>query len=337
MRRSRLRDLASSAGLAGDDLERERLRAERDSNRFASSMDAVKSLVPGIAGVVKQVDDQKRADVKEKTAADLAAEERAFTRSEKTRLEGRDDSIRREKYAHEDTTNGAAANAKAAAENVKATAAAEAAKVARADAIDKESARDNLEGFKREDAAKNNAEKNAIEREKIAAKGKGPHVPTQKEIDEDTLRKQRIVAGTRDAAKDAAAPLEKKKAATTEVENFVVNIKDNIKALKAQIDDKGTYELGGSHDKDLERRMTNIATDLAKLADPGSVAREGEVALAKKGLFPTEGMGALLTRDSTAIQILDNLEKEVEQRRKRAYEVRGLNPAGADDPFADVR
>lgn len=120
---------------------------------------------------------------------------------------------------------------------------------------------------------------------------------------------------------------EKKKNAVLEVEGFRSNIQDNIKNLKKQIEETGTFELTGPEGANMERWITGIATDLAKLADPGSVAREGEVALQKKGLFET-GFGALKTRNATAQQVLDALAKEVDKRVDNAYRIRGLKAPG---------
>lgn len=123
---------------------------------------------------------------------------------------------------------------------------------------------------------------------------------------------------------------DKQKQKVAEVENFRTNIEDNIALLKKQIEDTGTFELFGPESADMERRITSIATDMAKLADPGSVAREGEVATAKKGLFPT-GTGALFTSNATALRVLDNLAAEVDKRAENAYRVRGL-PAPSKGP-----
>lgn len=119
---------------------------------------------------------------------------------------------------------------------------------------------------------------------------------------------------------------DKQRQQVADVENFRTNIKDNIALLKKQIEDTGTFELTGPESADMERRITAIATDMAKLADPGSVAREGEVATAKKGLFPTSGWGALTTFDDTAQTVLDNLASEVDARASNAYRIRGLPP-----------
>ena len=116
---------------------------------------------------------------------------------------------------------------------------------------------------------------------------------------------------------------EKKENTAMEVENYVANIKDNIALLQKQVEESGTFELLGPESADLERRITNIAVDMAKLQDPGSVAREGEVALVKKGLFPT-GMQGLTWTNDTAQKVLKNMLAEIEARRQQAYRVRKL-------------
>ncbi len=93
------------------------------------------------------------------------------------------------------------------------------------------------------------------------------------------------------------------------------------------IKDKGTYEAFGSHNADLDRRIDAIATDMAKLADPTSVARPAEVEMYKKGLVQS---GATGMRNSTALEILKNFRNEVNARAENAYKIRGLeNPGGA--------
>jgi hypothetical protein len=103
------------------------------------------------------------------------------------------------------------------------------------------------------------------------------------------------------------------------------NIKDNLALLKKQVQEKGTYEMFGSHNADIERRIDQIATDMAKLTDPNSVARPSEVEMFKRGLFEP-GLGV---RNSTALNILDNFESEVDKRADNAYNLRGVeNPEG---------
>ena len=116
----------------------------------------------------------------------------------------------------------------------------------------------------------------------------------------------------------------KKAASVFEVEDRVRNINGNLDLVMEQIKDKGTYEVFGEHNKNLDRRIEAIAVDMAKLADPNSVARPSEVESFKKGLIETN-MASM--RNSTATNVLDSFRKEVAARADNAYKVRGLeNP-----------
>lgn len=127
----------------------------------------------------------------------------------------------------------------------------------------------------------------------------------------------------------AMSATEKKRQQVLEVENFTSNIDRNIDAIKAQIDKTGTFELTGPEGAVMDRRLTEIATDLAKLADPGSVARSDEVKLMRQGLVDSGFLG-LATRNETAKAVLDALKGDVKQRRAAAYLSRGLDlPDGA--------
>lgn len=139
----------------------------------------------------------------------------------------------------------------------------------------------------------------------------------------------------REDEKRAKEEVKLKERQVVEVNNFVANIKDNIGALRGQIKDKGTFELFGTHKQDMKRRLTNISTDLAKLADPGTAAREGEVALQLLGLLEANDLSM---SNETALEILDNLEAEVEKKRANASTARGLAPASdsASDDAAIV-
>ena len=127
------------------------------------------------------------------------------------------------------------------------------------------------------------------------------------------------------------AATEKKRQQVLEVDNFVENIRRNIGEVKKMIDQTGTFEIFGPESAIMERRLTEIATDLAKLADPGSVAREGEVKLQRDALVPT-GVRGLITRNATAQQVLDELSRDVENRRRAAYKVRQLDLPSATSP-----
>lgn len=107
-----------------------------------------------------------------------------------------------------------------------------------------------------------------------------------------------------------------------EVETSTRNIKDNLAKAKDIIRRKGTFELTGTEQTELQRALGDIAQDSARLKDPGSTVREGELANAKRAIG-VEG-GELTTRNSTALKLLESYEKSIEQRRLEAMRVRGL-------------
>lgn len=124
----------------------------------------------------------------------------------------------------------------------------------------------------------------------------------------------------------------KKKTTLDEVETRRQNILDNVALLKAQIKEDGTYEMFGSHNQDLDRRVEAIATDMAKLADPDSVARPAEVEAFKKGLIKS---GFQNTND-TAQSLLGNFENELASRVDNAYRIRGIANPGQQKPGKTV-
>jgi len=138
-------------------------------------------------------------------------------------------------------------------------------------------------------------------------------------------RAEKAAADERSRAEKAeAAQLtreEKKKASLVEVEDRRRNIEDNLTLLEKMIDEDGTYEVFGSHNADLERRVDMIATDMAKLADPTSVARPAEVELFKKGLVQATMNPANLS-NGTALKVLKNFRGELDSRVANAYKIR---------------
>lgn len=146
-----------------------------------------------------------------------------------------------------------------------------------------------------------------------------------KRLQESIAARKEIAAG-RDQDKEAAlrdrtkATEEKKKMALNEVSQRQQDINDNLGDLQKMIEDKGTFELFGSHNQDLDRKVDQIATDMAKLMDPNSVARPGEVELVKQGLVQS----GFKNRNASAEQIVQNFKNEVNRRADVAYKIRGL-------------
>ena len=119
----------------------------------------------------------------------------------------------------------------------------------------------------------------------------------------------------------AAEKQDKKNAAVTEIQDRYLNINNEISNLKTMLDKTGTFEIFGPENEIMDQKITSIATDMAKLVDPTSVARESEVAAFKKMLFqPT-----LWMQNSSAKGVLDSFKKMVDDRLSTAYKVRGLD------------
>lgn len=123
---------------------------------------------------------------------------------------------------------------------------------------------------------------------------------------------------------------DKKKQAINEVEERRQNINANVEQLKSMIKEDGTYEMLGSHNQDIDRLTEQIATDMAKLMDPNSVARPQEVEMIKKTLIKP----GFSNSNSTATDILNNFGNEINQRADTAYRIRGLDaPQGRPQAF----
>jgi hypothetical protein len=144
--------------------------------------------------------------------------------------------------------------------------------------------------------------------------------------------KEKLALDKAKAAEGEKMPADVRKV-VQEVDNFAGNIKRNIGKVIAQIEKTGTFELTGPEGKFMDQWLNEIATDMAKLKDPGSVARESEVESEKKNLVDT-GFTGLLTRNSTAQQVMRNLERSVEERRQQAYKARGIEAPAAEQPAA---
>ena len=98
------------------------------------------------------------------------------------------------------------------------------------------------------------------------------------------------------------------------------NIEKNVAEIVAMVQKHGTNEFLGSHNEDLERKLDQVATDMAKLQDPSSVARPGEVEMVKKTLAAP----GIFKRDSSALKMMEGFKREVESRANTALSRHGL-------------
>lgn len=100
-----------------------------------------------------------------------------------------------------------------------------------------------------------------------------------------------------------------------------INIKDNLKLLKDQIRDYGTFELFGPENKTMDQYTEAIATDSSKMADINSVSRPTEVEGFKKQLVKPSIFDAT---NANAIEAIENFERMSDQRMRNAFRSRGL-------------
>jgi len=119
---------------------------------------------------------------------------------------------------------------------------------------------------------------------------------------------------------------EKNLASVLEIKSRGVNIDQTLQLVIDQIGAKGTSELFGEEDEVMSRRINEVATDMAKLMDPGSVARPSEVEAMIKGLVSPS---ATKMTNKSAIKILKTAQSDVKNRLKIAYDIRGLKDPDA--------
>ena len=100
-------------------------------------------------------------------------------------------------------------------------------------------------------------------------------------------------------------------------------LKKNAADLKEIIKKEGTFAPFGTAGSDMDSKIYQMAVDYAKLVDPDSVAREGEVAAAQKYLLTFRNYGGIGTKNSTALKQIDNYLSDLDKRleaRKMANE-----------------
>lgn len=182
-------------------------------------------------------------------------------------------------------------------------------------------------------AAQKAAREDALAREKMAQKDREEAAALAEWNRRNAItsaqsdRRAEMMAGRQIAAegrKDDA----KAKAGVQEIEERYSAINSNLAKMEKLIQEGGTFDFTGSHNAVLKGAVNDFATDMAKLKDKDSAAREGEVELEAQALF-RPGAGALFTPNKTALELIQNSRERVKQRRDEAYRVRGITPPGA--------
>src|SRR5574343_462304 len=140
-----------------------------------------------------------------------------------------------------------------------------------------------------------------------------------------------VRAEERQLAREARKADADKQKSVLDIEERRRNVLSALDGLEKQVQESGTFDLTGPANSTMEALVTNYAIDMAKLKDPTSVAREGEVEMEKKALF-TPGVKGLATSNATALELIRRAKERAIQRKAEAYRVRGLEAPGAAAP-----
>jgi len=162
---------------------------------------------------------------------------------------------------------------------------------------------------------------------------------TQAEIDalrsgrkttEQELKELQLSEAKKKAAGELTpAELQKRRESVVKIQERSKNIDRMLGKLEKLIDDKGTFQAIGSHNKAINDLVYQIAVDTAKLLDPDSVAREGEVKAAQQySLF----QASPFILESTAQDIIKNFRVNAAERFATALDVRGMSEADLEQP-----
>lgn len=113
-------------------------------------------------------------------------------------------------------------------------------------------------------------------------------------------------------------------------------LQSNALKLKGIIQNAGTMEVFGSEGTEMDSIIYQMAVDYAKLVDPTSVAREGEVASAQKYMLPVRNWGGLGYSNKTAQKIIDQYLGSLDDRMRNTQAAKlgartGLTPLPAKD------
>lgn len=127
------------------------------------------------------------------------------------------------------------------------------------------------------------------------------------------------------------------KKSNQEADYRYISLRNNAQKLKDLIKTNGTNVLTGDAGTSMDSTIYEMAVDFAKLVDPDSVAREGEVASAKKYMLPFRENYGLTTSNDTAKDQIDNYIQTLDQRlaARKAAQVGNTKAITYQEPKAD--
>lgn len=140
-----------------------------------------------------------------------------------------------------------------------------------------------------------------------------------------------------DAAKLADTKSKDGKKANEEAGYRFTNLLSNAEKLKQKIKDVGTVELFGGDSTKMDSLIYEMAIDYAKLVDPESIAREGEVAAAQKYMLPVRNWGGFGMSNATAEKVVDDYVKGINDRMNSRSIAQGKEPPAGNPGTATAK
>jgi hypothetical protein len=139
-----------------------------------------------------------------------------------------------------------------------------------------------------------------------------------------------LIGQQQDTANQQKALSAKDAMATDEATYRFKALKEKAAQLDEMVGKTGTFEAFGPEADRMKNLLYNMAVDHAKLVDPESVAREGEVNAAQKYILPINSWGGLGMTNATARTLIKDYMKDVDNRYRelKTSTKSGKVPAG---------
>lgn len=145
-------------------------------------------------------------------------------------------------------------------------------------------------------------------------------------------QERKDIASEKEAAKKEAAQ-EKIKQSVQEVDYRTNSLNSTLNNLENLIKEYGTVEVFGPQSEQMDQLIYNAALDYAKLVDPESVAREGEVVAAQKYSLPVKGMGI---SNASAIKLIQDMKAKANERAAQIKQTKGLSDLTSTKGISDL-
>jgi hypothetical protein len=147
-------------------------------------------------------------------------------------------------------------------------------------------------------------------------------------LQEQVASRKEIAEANRLAREDAMSvkkqeKVDKEKAKVDESTYRYNSLNKNLDKLDKLVEDEGTNVITGPEGEIMDKIIYEAAIDFAKLVDPESVAREGEVAAAQKYMLPIRNQMGLGMSNKTARQLIKDYKDSLNERMEARNSAKG--------------